>query len=236
MRIPAKMIAILAVGLALGWGLAVSASATPILDFGIFVPQPTSSKISFAGGTAPLVGTDIVVNNVVGIDTPLNAGVSLAITGGLLNFTTGNFNLGLSSPNDWYFDGGPSSTIKITGGIATPSIPPGTTLLSGQFDYAIVLHLSSKFNISGANFSDTQYPDLLSFFGLTGSPSPGGNFNIGFYTATTIIPHESFTSSRVTSGDVSTSFVPITASWLLLGTGLIGIACLGFRRTNFSLV
>ncbi len=230
MRTPAKLIVILALGLALGWGFVISASATPILDFGISAPQPTSSKISFAGGTAPLVGTKIVVADVVGIDTPLNAGVSLAIIGGLLNFTTGNYDSGLSLPSTWYFDGGSNTTIKITGGISTPYIPAGTTLLSGQFDYAVVLHFSSKYNIAGAAFSDAVDSTLLSFFGLTGSPSLGGNFNIGFYTATTRIPPQSFTSSRVTSGDVSTSFVPITGSWLLLGTGLLGIAALGLRR------
>ncbi len=230
MRTPAKLIVILALGLALGWGFVISASATPILDFGISAPQPTSSKISFAGGTAPLVGTKIVVADVVGIDTPLNAGVSLAIIGGLLNFTTGNYDSGLSLPSTWYFDGGSNTTIKITGGISTPYIPAGTTLLSGQFDYAVVLHFSSKYNIAGAAFSDAVDSTLLSFFGLTGSPSLGGNFNIGFYTATTRIPPQSFTSSRVTSGDVSTSFVPITGSWLLLGTGLLLIAALGLRR------
>ncbi len=233
MRTPAKLIVILALGLALGWGFVISASATPILDFGISAPQPTSSKISFAGGTAPLVGTKIVVADVVGIDTPLNAGVSLAIIGGLLNFTTGNYNSGLSSPSTWYFLGGSNTTIEITGGISTPptpNIPAGTTLLNGQFDYAVVLHFSSKYNIGGAAFSDAVDSTLLNFFGLTGYPSLGGNFNIGFYTATTTIPPQSFTSSRVTSGDVSTSYVPITASWLLLGTGLLGIAALGLRR------
>ncbi len=230
MRTPAKLIVILALGLALGWGFVISASATPILDFGISAPQPTSSKISFAGGTAPLVGTSIVVADVVGIDTPLNAGVSLAIIGGLLNFTTGNYDSGLSSPSTWYFAGGPLTNVTITGGISTPYIPAATTLLDGQFDYAVVLHFSSKYNIAGAAFSDAVDSTLLSFFGLTGSPSLGGNFNIGFYTATTKIPPQSFTSSRVTSGDVSTSYVPITGSWLLLGTGLLLIAALGLRR------
>jgi len=226
MRTPAKLIVILALGLALGWGFVISASATPILDFGISAPQPTSSKISFAGGTAPLIGTNIDVSTVVGVDTPLNNGGILTISGGLLNFKTGAFNSFTSS--QWVFDGGGTLTIK--GGIPSLPILGGSTLLGGYFDDAVVLHFSSKYNIAGAAFSDALDPVLLSYFGLTNYVSTDGNFNIGFYTATTKIPPQSFTSSRVTSGDVSTSFVPITGSWLLLGTGLLGIAALGLRR------
>jgi hypothetical protein len=226
------MVTILALWVALGWGLVLSASATPILDFGILLNQPASSTISYVGGAAPLVGTDIVVTNVVGIDTPLNNGAILTITGGLLNFTTGNYNSGLSSPSTWYFDGGPLTTIKITGGISTPSIPAGSTLLTGQFDDAVVLHIGgpNNNNIVGADFSDAVYSSLLSYFGLTGVLSAGGNLNIDFNTATPITPPNLFTSSQILGGNVTNTYVPITASSLLLGSGLLGMAALGFRR------
>jgi hypothetical protein len=224
------MTGILALGLALCCCFAISASATPLLDFGVIAPQPSSSTISYAGGTAPLVGTDIVVSTVVGIDTPLNDGVTLAITGGLLNFTTGAFNSGSSSPSYWFFDGGLPTTITITGANSGLGIGTGSTLLSGHFEDAVVLHVSSKYNIAGADFLDVVHSTLLGYYGLTGYSSTDGNFNISFQTASTITPPNAFTSSKVLSGDVSTSFVPLPASWLLLGSGLLGVAALGFRR------
>ncbi|HEU0049207.1 MAG TPA: hypothetical protein VFQ43_16575, partial [Nitrososphaera sp.] len=53
------------------WGLSLSTlevQADPIIDFGLVAP--TGGTISYAGGAAPLLGTNIQVDNVVGLDTP----------------------------------------------------------------------------------------------------------------------------------------------------------------------
>src|SRR5262245_13515132 len=69
-------------------GMAGSVWADPFLDFGIVAPTP--GTISYAGGANPLVGTGIEVDNVTGLGTPLNNGVTIGLVGFALNFTTGN--------------------------------------------------------------------------------------------------------------------------------------------------
>lgn len=47
-------------------------------------------EFSYAGGSAPLIATNIPVLNVEGLNTSNHAGVSLTIDNGLLNFTSGD--------------------------------------------------------------------------------------------------------------------------------------------------
>src|SRR5207249_3437477 len=70
------------------------------LDFGVIAP--TSGSISYAGSATPLVGADIQVDNVTGVDgTPANDGVTLLLSNATLNFTTGNFSG--SDATTWFF-------------------------------------------------------------------------------------------------------------------------------------
>ena len=66
------------------------ARAAPFLLFSMDANHPPTASISYAGGAAPLVGVDISVDSVIGIDTPLNNGATLPFVGAL-NFTTGPF-------------------------------------------------------------------------------------------------------------------------------------------------
>ena len=143
--------------------LSGSAFATAI-DFGVIAP--TAGSINYAGGTSPLVGTGIEVDNVIGLDTPLNSGVDYFPIAGIqsatLNFITG------ASDGDWSW-----------GGIGSISIvaDTGVTLLAGNFGSADVIHTAGTFHIAAASFSDTKDPKLTAFYGLpTFLPNAGSEF------------------------------------------------------------
>jgi len=198
-------------------GLALSpipALADPVLDFKVPAVQPLSAHIDYAGGLSPLVGSGIVVDSVVGLDTPLHNGVSLACTDCTLDFTTGA-NIG-----GWNWAGGGSITITGFGGVS---------LMSGSFDSASVLDEGNNFKIAGAAFTDTKDSNLTTFYGLPPGATFAGNFILNFNASGS--PGDAFSSSRVTSGDVTNS-IPEPASLLLLGSGLIGLGFWRWKNTR----
>jgi hypothetical protein len=214
-----------------------AAQAVPMLDFGIVAP--TTGSISYSGGVSdPLVGTNIQVDNVSGLGTPVNDGAVISCVGCLLNFTTGSL-LGTTS-STWDFGGGSLSTITIIGGIdldgggiGPGDIPLGTPLLTGSFGTATVASFGPTFRIAGSAFSDTKNEDLLAFYGL--SPGPfSGNFNISFNAVGS--PPGGFQSSMVLSGDVLNTAVQVSepASLLLLGSGLVVLGLWGRRRSRLK--
>lgn len=217
----------LALAVALSLALSSQAHATAMLDFGIIAP--TTGSISHGPGTAPLVGLNISVDNIVGLPT----GGPLTCQGCVLNFTTGA--AGPSTATTWSFGGGPTTSITVTGTAIDPNnsnaIVATGTLLSGTFGSATVTTFGSTFRIAGASFTDVKDPALLAFFGLpTGRPY-NGNFNISFNGRGT--PPGAFTSRTVLSGDIINEPVDLPSSLLLLGSGLVGFAFLT-KRTRRS--
>lgn len=217
--------------------LSVPAMALPSLNFNVGFTNVGS--ISFAGTPAPLVGTDIPVDTVLGIDTPLNSAVYVDCIDCFLSFETGGFT-GFSAPF-WYFADGGSITLiggvdLNGGGIGAGDIPLGTMLLSGFFTGPqTVTDLGSEMKIAGAAFMDTKDSDLTGFYGLPGgSAIYDGGFNF-FFTA----PQNnlSFTSNVILNGSINNTPydgtpapVPEPATLLLLGSGLVGLVFFRRRR------
>ena len=218
----------------------VGASALPAhaiaeLDFGLIAP--TGGVISFSGLAGdPLVGTDIEVDNVVGLDTPANPNVPIAITNGRLNFTTGGSTT-VAGDAAWSFAAG--GEITITGAVpAAGIVDDSTVLLSGSFEIAQVIQVGLTFHVAVAEFLDIKDPTLAEFFGLTGGQNTTfeGHMNLSFLAFGSTAAgrlEDGFESFVLYSGDIVNtppSTVPTPAgTWM--GVGMLGlVALIGVRR------
>src|SRR5262249_14176980 len=86
--------------------------ALPQIDFNVIAT--TTGSISYAGGANPLKGSNISVDNVVGLNTPMNNNVLRNCISCTLTFMTGNLS-GSTPLTNWEFASG--GTITLTGGI-----------------------------------------------------------------------------------------------------------------------
>ena len=223
----------------------LAVTATPawavFLDFGIIAP--TTGTLSYAGGIAPFVGTNITVDNVVALGgASINDGVVRNLIGGDLDFTTGAY---IGDGTNWIF--GPGGSITITGGVDlnndgdvldAEDVPAGTILLSGTFTSPTTISTAgpSLRIIGSGGFNDIKDDELAAFYGLSGTGFGfgwQGGFGLGFLS--TAASGSSFSSSIPTSGDlVNFPIVPEPSSMLLMGLGLIG-GIGGSRRKLFRL-
>lgn len=198
------------------------------LQFNLTAAQ-TSGTISYDGGTGnPLVGIDIGIVDIIGLDTPANAGVTATCANCLLNFTTGNYT-GFAG-DTWNFLAGGS--VSITGGIdfpdMTPDISAGSNLLTGTFtsaqlhDHIVTQPGEFHLHIDANTFTDSKLSALTDFYGLPGGEYTGAMV-ITFQTDTGISPGTAFTSNIINSGSVINQPVPVPAAVWLFGTGLLGL-------------
>lgn len=209
----------------LGGLLAANAQAAS-LDFNVAAPTPAVGSIIYNPAVDPaLIGNAIEVDTVAGLDTLSHNGVVSTCSSCLLSFNTGAFTGYDAGTQTWSFSGG--GTINIIGGVDFPDlaapddIPAGTTLLTGTFNNAMVVQLSSgafDFRIAGGAFTDTKDVQLLSYYSLPQAALYQGGFNLSFQADA--LADNGFSSTAVVSGNILNSPVPLPSALLLLLSAL----------------
>jgi hypothetical protein len=221
-------------------GTAVAAPTT--VDFSTGAGTDTGT-LTYAGGANPLIGSNILIGAVTGVNTPSNNAVTDVVSGGTLSFTTGNLVSYNAATQTYTFGSGGSILISGVGpgcnsvggcGGNVPNAPSGPTLITGAQISA--QYLAGLVNLYITTGSDTEDPKLVQFFGLNPANIPSWTFSGSVHaTISSGGGGGAFTAVSNHSTDISNTPVPEPASIILLGSVLVGIASLAHRRRAKSL-
>lgn len=162
------------VGVAAALACSASAEYTGI----DFIGLTSGGYISYAGRSAPLVGSGIHIDRMLGINTPLHdvatemalnpsTGGGFTVENGSLNFQTGGF-VTRETDGTFVFSGGGFFTV--TGSVRDQNggyiiSDPNTVLLQGGLLGAQLDRVGS-IKLTIVNGTDTKHPDVVSWFGL----------------------------------------------------------------------
>lgn len=188
-------------------------------------PGGAGGTLTYDGAGGPAVGTNIQFVDLVGVDSPLNAGVVLACSDCFLNFTTGANTL--EGPPQWTWAGGGS--FVLTGDVPALGLDDAT-LLTGSFTGTPNTPGLAAAGTSALFLSigiDSKNPTLAGYYGFQPDDWVFANTEIALGTFT---PGADGAFSAVPNQADLINAVPEPATLVLLGTGLATLGVLARRR------
>lgn len=196
--------------------LSASSASAAFLDFDD--TSPATGKVSYVG--KKLIGTGIGFQTVLGVDTPLNNGVTTACNACVLNFETGTLAKSGNLPNGnvaGLFNGGGFFTITGAGG----------TVLTGTFASAgAILSPTTGFADFSGTVDDASIAAALgAFFGIP---------TVGTASGTAVVRLTNPKNPAVWNADVNFTPVPLPAALPLFLTALAGVGLVGRRSAKVA--
>ena len=192
--------------------------------------------LSYDGIGGPLIGTDIVFEQITGDGTPLNDGATLTLVDGRLNFVSG---ANLAEPAPIYAWGGGGSFVLTADAVLDSSsidviLPANdTVILTGTFVgsptfAAIGLVGFDQIAISAFGV-DEKHPDILAYFGVNQSDFRFAHSDISANDLVIDPQTQAFTTT-VSEADIVNTPVPEPSTFVLVCLGPAVLALHRWRR------